>query len=92
MDASAEKTAGPFEWLKNPRGRRSALANVHTAVRRGWLAGDEVADRRAALVDALFELDADPTLRPRERIRILRIVLAMTLAAMDEKSLPRWSR
>lgn len=69
--------ADAFEWLKNPRGRRSSLVGVHTAVRRGWLAGDEMAGRRKALVDALVGLLDDPTLRPNEEIRIIRIFQAM---------------
>lgn len=66
-----------FDWLKNPRGRRSALATVHTAVRRGWLAGPEHAERRGALVAVLVELERDPALRPREHIRIIRIFATM---------------
>lgn len=66
-----------FEWLKNPRGRRSALATIHQAVRRGWLAGSEMVERRSALVAALVELERDPTLRPREFIRIGRIFAMM---------------
>lgn len=66
-----------FEWLKEPRGRRSALATIHKAVRAGWMDGPEMAGRRAALVDALVGLMDDPTVRPREAFRIVRIFAAM---------------
>lgn len=66
-----------FGWLTNPRGRRGSLALVHTAVRRGWLSGPGLADRRAELVRRLAELAADPATRPREVIRLNRILMAM---------------
>ena len=71
--------ATDYGWLKDPRGRRSALALVHTAVRRGDLEGpgEELAARRAALMAALEGLFDDPGCRPAERMRIVRIFGAM---------------
>jgi hypothetical protein len=70
-------TMDAFSWLRDPWNRRSALATVHTAVRRGWLDGPEMAGRRSALVDALVGLMDDPTVRPAETLRIARIFAAM---------------
>lgn len=40
-------TTGRFEWLRAKRHRRTALLQVHNALRRGWILDG---DRRAALV------------------------------------------
>ena len=67
----------PFDWLDNPRRRRGALVAVRMAVRRGWLDGPDLAERRAALVARLAALAEDPTLGPRELLAVFRIITAM---------------
>jgi hypothetical protein len=66
----------PFSWLCEPRGRRSALALVELAVRRGWLdrPGRDQA-HRAILVAVLARLGADPSLPARQAVRVARILL-----------------
>lgn len=66
-----------FAWLAEPYRRRSELWLVDRAIRRGWLAGPGMADRRAALLRALAKLLEDPGVTPRETIRVARIFLAM---------------
>lgn len=75
--ATAMATATAWDWLKTPYLRRSSLRDVETAVRRQQLAGPELAGRRQALVDVLYGLLNDPTLRPREMVRIGRILAVM---------------
>jgi hypothetical protein len=68
-----------FDWLADPKHRRSALRSVHTAVRRGWLdgPGPELAARRQALYDALAALVDDDATPIIEICRIAKILWAM---------------
>jgi hypothetical protein len=59
--------------LNEPRGRRSALRDVETCVRRGWL--DVAGPQHQALTTALWRLIDDAQVAPRERLRALRILI-----------------
>jgi hypothetical protein len=50
----------PFDRLDDAQLRHGGLRMIQTAIARGWLEGDELADRRARLVDALARLALDP--------------------------------
>ncbi len=71
-----------YEWIRDGYRRRSALRDVESAIRRGWLDGPDQADRRRALCEAVADLVADPATREREILRLGRIV-----ALMGERSL-----
>lgn len=81
------REAGRFEWLREPRGRRSALMDVEKAVRRGWDIDEE---GRGDLVKELNALLESGGLSGRERFRVARIFMAMDASnAMEEAAGPR---
>jgi len=84
----------PFEWLFDRQRRHGSLARIQTAVARGWLKGPELADRRAALVEALSRLLDDPAaeLNGRETVQISRIFVAMASADCTLARTPRAPR
>lgn len=78
----------PFDWLEDPTHRRSALVDVHKAVRGGWLAGEgpELASRRRALAGRMVALHGDPAVPERERRRVVRILMAMWACEQEERA------
>ena len=76
MVATTTPETADFAWLHDAGRRRSALAEVHRAIRDGWLDGPEMARRRAALIAALDGLEAEE-LRPREYRLVCRIHRAL---------------
>jgi hypothetical protein len=71
-----------FDWLAQPRNRRSALRDVRAAINRGQLDGNDptMVERRAALVEALKRLFDDPSVRPGHRCRAARVFVDMQAA------------
>jgi hypothetical protein len=68
----------PFEWLTDRPHRRGALRQIRTAIRRGWLDGPEMAQRRAALMAALMQVQDDPHSTLREHIALAKIYIEMS--------------
>jgi hypothetical protein len=64
-----------YDWLLDPRNRRSNLRLLETAIRRGDLTPSN-ADVDV-LLEVLAQLLTDPTTPVRQRLRILRIVVTM---------------
>jgi len=77
----------PFDWLADPRCRRSALRDVQAAVRRGWFDGPGpiLVERRAALLAVLGALLDDPSLRPLEFLRLSRIFTTMGMRDLERE-------
>jgi hypothetical protein len=63
-------TREKFVFLADPTLRRSALANVETSIRRGWLPAED----RPALARALRSLIDSGSPTDRERVRARRIL------------------
>jgi hypothetical protein len=65
---------------------------IRTAIAGGWLDADELAERRARLVDALVKLALDPASPTRESLQAGRL-LAVSITAANlrilDRSLPR---
>lgn len=74
--------APPFEWLSDPKHRRSALVQIRRSIREGWLAGTQFADRRAALCQALGELVDSGTLVASELLTITQCLQAMEASGL----------
>lgn len=70
----------PFDWLRDRRGRRSALRDVRAAIRRGWLDGTSLA-HKTELMAVLDELLDVPDLSRREVIGIDRVLLRIDQGA-----------
>jgi hypothetical protein len=74
-----------FEWLSDPRRRRSALRLILQSVRAGWLEAPEHAQRRADLLDALAELRAERSLSERELKTLQAIAKAIRQAGWHRR-------
>ena len=68
----------PFDWLGDAQLRHGGLRRIETAIARGWLEGDELADRRARLVDALARLALEPASPIRDKLRAFRLLSSFT--------------
>ena len=82
----------PFDWLDDAQLRHGGLRMIETAIARGWLEGDELAGRRAKLVDALARLARDPASPIRDKLQATRLLAVSMTAAnlrMLDRSLPR---
>ena len=78
----------PFDWLaRGSRCRRSALRDTQAAIRRGQLDGPapELVARRAALLEVLSDLLADPLTPPREWLRGTRLIAIMLRRDQDKQ-------
>jgi len=69
----------PFDWLDDRQLRHGSLPLIRQAVRHGWLVDDSpgLAERRSALIAALFELMNDRSTSARDVIMIGQIFFAM---------------
>jgi hypothetical protein len=66
----------PFDWLLDDwTHRRGNLRTICLAIRRGWLAGPDHAEHRAALSAALCRAARDFNLTARGAIALVKIQL-----------------
>jgi hypothetical protein len=70
----------PFDWLRDPDQRGSALRQIEFALARGWL--DPTTADVAPLKDTLTELIVDPSTSAAQSRRMQRV-----LAVLGPKSL-----
>ncbi len=77
-------TREPFDWIADRQIRHGGLRMIRTAVRRGWLAGSALAERRAKLISALMTLLNDPATEAsvREELQVIGSMVKMTEADM----------
>lgn len=69
-----------FDWLREKKRRRSALARIHHAVLHGWALDDE---GRSDLIQVLGTLLRSGDLTTREGLRVCQIVVAMDKADVE---------
>lgn len=87
ININAPPPREPFEWLRDPRNRRSALREVRTAIRRGWL-DTATPEHRAALMAELVALLDGDDLPTRHFFGVTRIMLTMDQADRET----RWAQ
>lgn len=72
----------PFDWLADRQIRHGGLRLIQTTIRRGWLKGSALAERRAKLIGALVTLVDDPSTEAslREELQAVDAMVKMAKA------------